>query len=391
MKPQDQIRLMRWIAAGAVVVIVLLVVMAVMQITPSDGEGPSPKDEVTTIIIEPEDEVPEECDDECNYDIGQTNMSYCERIQDEELKEAFYDKWAYDSLEACLKLSGENKEDCVYHHATEADDLTIREYADNEPACYIHVEPCYEYSIDERRKCIALKKEDYSHCEGDNDCLFDYALEMNAEEACNEITAMANQYACLSILDEKDRCTELNLSANKDLCWQLYATNMDDVSVCFEISDYSSYALNCFTYFAAKTRDPNLCISAGFEFNDLWNCYVEYSLGSEDLEVCHRIHELATTSQFRCYFEYAKKYGNPGACEYLTQSSTKSTCYEGAILGSENINYEYCDDVEVEIWRNKCYTEYAKFNDDSSVCDYITTASERETCINAWEVYIAEE
>jgi len=388
MKPKEQIRIMRWIAAAAVVIIVLLVVTAVMQITPfpSNG-GPSEEEDITTIIIEPEDEEPEECDDECNYNLGQTNMSYCERIQDEDLKEECYDKWAYDSLDACLKLSGDEMEDCIYEHAKKEDNLSICEYAANETACYIYVEPCYEFSVDERKKCIALKKENYSYCEGNDDCLFDYALELKDKEACDEITGKAYKYGCFSILDERDRCNELNLSANKDLCWQLYATTMDDVSVCFEISDYSSYSLNCFSYFAAKTKDPNLCVSGGFEFNDLWNCYIEYSLGSEDLEGCHRIHELATTSQFKCYFEYAKKYGNPGACEYLTQSSTKSTCYEGSILGNKNINYEYCDDVAVEIWRHKCYTEYAKFNDDPSVCDYITKSSERETCIDAWEVY----
>lgn len=389
MKPQDQIRLMRWIAAAAVIIIVLLVVMAVMQITPLPGVGPSQEENITTIIIEPEngEEEPGECDDECNYNLGQTNMTYCERIQDESRKEDCYDKWAYDSLEACLKLSGENKEDCVYEHAKKGYDLEICEYAENETACYIYVEPCYEFSMNERKKCIALKKDDYSYCEGNDECLFDYALETNEEDACYEITANANRYACFSILEENDRCTELNISANKDLCWQLYATHMDDVSVCFEISDYSGYALKCFSYFAAKTGDPNLCVSGGFEFNDLWACYIDYSLESGDLEGCHRIHYLATTNQFKCYFEYAKKYGNPGACEYLTQSSTKSTCYEGAILGNKNLNYEYCDEIAVDIWRYKCYTEYAKFNDDPSVCDYIEKSSERGLCVDAWEVY----
>jgi len=388
MKPKEQIRLMRWIAAGAVVIIILLVILAVVQL-PSNGGGPAPEEEITTIIIEPENGngIPEECDDECNYNLGQTNMSRCELIVNQTMKEECYDKWAYDSLEACLELSGEKKEDCIYEHAKKGYNLSICEYAADETDCYIYVEPCYEYSMEERKKCIALKKDDYSYCERSDGCLFDYALDKEDEDACMEITAKADKFACLSILEEKDRCVELNLTANKDLCWQLYATHMEDVSVCFEISDYSSYSLKCFSYFAVKTEDPNLCVSGGFEFNDLWSCYIDYSVGSGDLEGCHRIHELATTNKFSCYFEYAKKYGNPGVCEYLIDTGMKNTCYQGSILGNENLQYEYCADIAVDTWRFKCYTEYAKLNDDPSVCDYIEKTNERQACIDNWEAY----
>jgi len=391
MKPKEQIRLMRWIAAGAVVVIILLAVLAVLQI-PSNGGGPAPEEEVTTIIIEPEDEdvIPEDCDDECNYNLGQTNMSRCELIENETLKEECYDKWAYDSLEACLELSGENKEDCIYHHANSTYNLSICEYAANETACYIYVEPCYEYSIEERKKCLALKKDDYTYCEGNDDCLFNYSLEKNDASVCENITGNARRVACSSILEGVGKCgDELELDAEKELCWELYGTYTDDVSACFEIlNGYSStYALNCFSYFAVKNEDLSLCDTAGFEFNDLWECYIEYSLGSGDLQGCHDIHELATTNKFTCYFEYAKKYGNPGTCDYLTDTGMKNTCYQGSILGNENINYEYCSDVGVDTWRFKCYTEYAKFNDDPSVCDYIEKVNERQGCIDNWEAY----
>ncbi|VVC02189.1 Uncharacterised protein [uncultured archaeon] len=64
------------------------------------------------------------------------------------------------------------------------------------------------------------------------------------------------------------------------------------------------------------------------------------------------------------------------------------TCYEGSILGARNLNYIYCADVQIELWKNKCYGEYAKYNNDPTVCEYITSSSnEKQACYIAWQVY----
>jgi hypothetical protein len=201
----------------------------------------------------------------------------------------------------------------------------------------------------------------------------------------------STRVACISILEHKDHCGELPKPAEQDLCWQLYATTTNDPAVCYGISELSSYALTCFSYFAAENHDLSFCNQGKFELNELWQCYRAYSLNSGDLAGCDKIytesHALATTNIFGCYFDYAKKYGNPHACDYINDLPQMSTCYQGAILSNPNLNYTYCDDVAVEIWKNKCYIEYAKTHNDSSVCDYIATANEKEACVIAWQVY----
>ncbi|MEM4360143.1 MAG: hypothetical protein QXT45_06405 [Candidatus Bilamarchaeaceae archaeon] len=392
MDPSTKIRLVRFGIIALVIAVIALIIIGVAQVKFPKIETTVPRENITSEIAEHEgtEVIEVECNEACVYEKGLQNVSYCAQLENATLAERCYERWANESLEACIRLNGDEKEACILLHANRTKDLTICELAENKTACRIVIEPCYAYIGSKRNLCLALSKNVVAYCEGEEDCIFNYSITKNDGNACEEIKGNTKRFACLSIIEDKNRCGELALGAEQDYCLELYATITNNKNICYGISKTSDYALRCFSYFAGLTRDPNFCVEGGFELDELWRCYINYSLTTGDLEGCNRIHPLATTNRYTCYGQVAKVYGNPHACDYLNDSYTlgmRSTCYEGSILGNKRLNYTYCADVVVEKWRNKCYTEYAKMNNDPSVCDYIPTTPERGTCVDAWRVY----
>ncbi|NYZ76910.1 hypothetical protein H0O02_01185, partial [Candidatus Micrarchaeota archaeon] len=201
----------------------------------------------------------------------------------------------------------------------------------------------------------------------------------------------AKKQACYSILtNTHGSCADLELIPQREYCWELYAIFTDNRMMCSEITQETQYSLECYSYFAAKEKDITICDSSGtLQLDNLWKCYSAYTLGTGDVIGCQRIHPLATTNQFSCFFEYGKKYGNPMACDMMNNPKFARTCYQGIILGNANLNYIYCHGVAQEEWRNKCYTESAKLRNDVSLCDFITTAPEKEICVNSYSMYVS--
>jgi len=342
-------------------------------------------------LIESNETLREDCDDQCLYALASTDASLCGEIEDLGLKNSCYAHWANESLEYCLKTEGDAREECVYYHAKKQNDIEICRNAANRTACMVFFDDCYMYEKeDEQGRCFAYKKGDYSYCRDDM-CYFDFALKNKDKGICDLISSLARKTACKSIIEKTDWCMGLNIKAERDMCWQIFSIESDDSSICFKITKLSPYALACFSYYAAKLRDLSFCDVGGFVLDDLWACYTNYSLNSGDLAGCDAIYNkslgYATTNIYRCYANYAKKYGDPSACNGIRDLAMMRTCYEGSILGAKNIDYRKCADVQVEIWKNKCYTEYAKYNNDSSVCDYIAGENERKTCYGAWRTY----
>lgn len=334
----------------------------------------------------------ETCDDQCLYQKAIGDVSYCEQIKNETLKALCYNRWAEESLDYCLKASGETREECIYYHAQRMGDIEICKYASNRTACMIFFDECYKYDNEtERGRCFAYEKNDYNYCKDDM-CYFDFAMFRKDTSICEKISLPARRTACKSIIEKTDHCKELGVKAERDLCWQIFAIESKDSATCFKITKESDYALECFSYYAAVKHDLSFCDAGGFSLDDLWKCYTNYSLNSGDLAGCDAIYnkslDYATTNIYNCYASYAKKYGDPSACNGIRDLAQMRTCYEGSILGAKNIDYTKCGRVQVEKWKNKCYTEYAKYNNDSSVCEYITSnENEKEMCYDAWKVY----
>jgi len=322
------------------------------------------------------------CDDQCMLLLAQntSSSSYCDLINNSSLKSQCYLALANVSLSSCLKTTGSNLLDCVTNHALINSDIGICSNlmgADN-LACMVAVNPCYAKNGTEKRLCLAISKNDYSLCADDTDCEMDYIKKTGNESACESITETVKKYACISIAMEKDKCYDLTLQSQKDLCYQIYATETDDEVACTAITPNSIYALDCFSFFAINRSQYSICDS--LTLNNRWACYSNFSIGTKLTSGCNAIDKLASTSRFRCFYDFAKLYGDPSACDLIGDVSQTLTCYVGAIMNNTALDYTKCANVVREEWKNKCYSQSAKIKNDSSICSYIETESEREHC-----------
>lgn len=326
---------------------------------------------------------PTECDDTCMLQlaINTTSLDLCNKINSSSIQQNCYSLLANLSLTACLNLEDKSRlKDCVILHALKNSDTGIcSNLAEPDAtACLAKVDPCYAKNGTEKNLCLALSKKSYSLCKGDEECLFNYSQTTGTTAACGELGKVKGA-ACKSIVLKKDECYDLPTQSERDYCYQLYAIGVDDKVICTMTYPDSLYALNCHSYFASKLSDLSVCDS--LSLNNRWDCYTNFSMGTTNVSGCVKIHRLATTSRFRCFFEFAKKWGDPSACDLINDPGQTTTCYVGSIMNNSNLDYQNCDDVDRTVWKNKCYTQSAKNNKDSTICDYITTELERKGCL----------
>jgi hypothetical protein len=332
--------------------------------------------------------VTEVCDDLCYLDIavkGQ-NLSACWEIVNRTVLQDCYESLSNVSLDACLSVEDEQKlEDCVTSFAQTDDDITLCDYLDGDARsdCQYELDPCL---FDEDTKlCNALAEEDPEECFLNTDCLIKYSMGQDDEEACDLIQNPVISQACISAATSNDKCYTLGLKAEQDYCYQVYATYADSYVLCTEITGNSVYSLDCYSHFAAELNDLSLCDYGGFDLNNKWACYSNFSLLSGNISGCDGIHKLAVTNRFNCVFDFAKEYGDASACQVIESLPQRTTCYSAVVIYSpENLDWTKCGPVSDFNWRNKCYTEAAKTEDDVSICQNIDENFAMNACKDAY-------
>jgi hypothetical protein len=216
-----------------------------------------------------------------------------------------------------------------------------------------------------------------------------YSVTTGDASACGNLTETVKSKACSSATLLTDKCTDLTLDSEKNYCYELYAIYSDNPLTCTQINGDNVYSLDCVSYFAGKRKDLSICEKDSLSLNSLWACYINYSLISGDISGCAKIDPMATTNKFACSFAFAKKFGDPTACQLITDSlNQRSTCYQGVILYSnQNLDWTKCAGVVNIDWKNKCYVEAAKLRNDISICDNIESDNGRLGCRDSYETY----
>jgi hypothetical protein len=379
-----------------VVLIIIFGVALYVIISGGDGEeytvpdtgGPKIDDIVKDNTTKNDTNVTEVCDDPCYLDraMDGQDISACWKIANRSLMQECYESLSNLSLDACLSVEDEDKlQDCVTSFALTDDNITLCAYleGDAKDDCRFELDPCL---FDEDAKlCNALADEDPEQCYLNTDCLIKYSMQEKDSSACDLIQNPVISKACISVATRNDKCYTLGLTAEQDYCYQVYATYADNYVLCTEITPNSIYALDCYSHFSADLNDLSLCDYGGFDLNNKWACYTNFSLLSGNISGCDNIHKLAVTSRFNCAFEFAKLYGDASACQVIESTPQRTTCYSAVVIYSpENLDWTKCAGVTDFNWRNKCYTEAAKMGDDVSICQNIDENFAMNACKDAY-------
>jgi len=384
---------------GILVILIVLVAGAFYLLLTSGGNGEDP-DDPYIIVPDTNDTVDVNetnqtnvtyvCDDSCHFDLAILNESVdeCELISNETLLQDCYEQLSDVSLAACLEvLDPDKKAFCTTAFALNNDEIDLCDLlSEGRDSCKEAIDPCF--SSTNEPLCRALDEEDPSYCMYDSDCLLDYSMIKQDASACKVIQNPVVAAGCESAIKKTDKCDDLDLQSERDYCYEVYAIYSDDYKVCTSITQDTSYRLNCLSLFAVSEGNYSICVEGGLNLDYRWACFTNYSLLAHDLSGCEEIHELASSNKFNCVFEYAKKFGEPDACELISSLPTRDTCYQGAIIYSaENLQPDHCDDISDFNWRNKCYNEAAKKYDDVSICDGLEEDFAHQACVDAYDLY----
>ncbi len=374
---------------GMIFLIIILGIGILVFLNQNDEENPP--SETLNITENKTNEIMEEDEDQLLLEtaFNESNESLCMDISNETMKQLCYESFANMSLDACKNVKNKTiKTECIRKHATTLSDLSVCEYLEKGiMECKADINDCYAITnADEREFCFALKEKDTEYCEGNDKCIYDMALELKDEQICDGISDNVSKYSCRAVILDQDECHHMSEASKKDLCRLRWAKASGDKMICTMLRSEKRYALDCYSYFAVSGNDPLFCkYNDALTVDNLWSCYKNYSISTGNLKGCDLIHEWAPTSRFTCYFKVAKKYGNPKACDSLDDPSKRNTCYVGSIIDNSNLDYRNCENVNSVVWKNKCYTEYAKMVGDPSYCEYIDQTNERQVCYNAFE------
>ena len=328
------------------------------------------------------------CNDQCLYDLavaGQ-NASACAAISASNLSQSCFERLSDVSLDACMEVENPDKlQVCVTSFAVAERNISLCGLlVQGKEDCRLSVDPCI--NAPDKRLCGAINAGNPSLCEKDALCLLNYSMEKKDSQACTLISDNVVSTACRSAVQYTDKCSELPEDATRDYCYMLFAIYSGDYLTCTQVSRGSMYMLECLSFFAVRHGNFSICDADQLGLNERWACYTNYSIQTGDFSGCQNIDELASTNQFKCAFEFAKKYGDPSACELIGSLGTRSTCYEGSIIYSNaNLDYTKCAGVTDFIWENKCYTESAKLTGNKSLCDLIHEGYAKESCRNAYD------
>ena len=325
------------------------------------------------------------CDDQCMLQnaVSGGSAGLCLNISNVSTRQTCYVLLSNTSVSVCLELeNGTMKAQCVGNHARINNDISLCSLLP-EPdatACMAALNPCYANNGTARRLCLALASRNHTLCDSDKECILNYSQATRTTDACSQLSLVAEQYGCWAVASNKDKCAAVDLQSQKDLCYEVFAIQTNDEQLCQAITPNNLYQTECLSFFAAKMGDYSVC-NAGLSLDNRWICYTNYSVASGNPSGCAAIDPMATSARFNCYFTLAKSWGNPSVCEQFGDPSEINTCFVGSIMNNTRLNYSNCAGISLAQWKNKCYTEAAKMQNDPSICSFITTENEKNSCL----------
>ncbi|MBI5223681.1 hypothetical protein HY990_04635 [Candidatus Micrarchaeota archaeon] len=385
---------------GVVFVLLLVVALGIFIFAPKETSIAPPVSVPNTSVSQPPIPVPNtsiinvtvnaSCDSACllSRAIAEKNPDFCTLIQNSSLRSSCINNISLVSLSACRLVDDQSKRDlCLLYFAQNTSDVSLCDSlsASNRSTCRSSVDYCS--GSKSPLSCNAIRSSDISLCSDDSNCIIDFAMAKNDLSVCSSIAQIQLSAACTSSVKKSDDCYSLSVSLHRDLCRQIYAQKTNQLVLCREISS-GVYASRCLAYFAINQSNVSLCSYSGtVALDDLWSCYINYSLETGDSRGCFNIDALAVNNRFNCAFNTAKLHGDPSACEAISDLGTREVCYQAVLIYNPIIlKPSTCAAISQFQWRNKCYNEAAKVYNNVSYCAFADDQPAKDTCVLAYEV-----
>ncbi len=182
---------------------------------------------------------------------------------------------------------------------------------------------------------------------------------------CSDGTIVTDQTLCpteaaepdllpLTLEQELEVCIGMPLlpqASLEDMCIIGIAAKHEDLSVCTKISRDQRPA--CYGVIGMVKSDPDICLEAAPEED---KCYEQYALNKRDGSICGKITNVGTKNN--CYNNLANQLGDPTLCEGIQSLNQKDNCYLN--MAHRFNDSSYCDSIIDGGQKEQCFRELGK-------------------------------
>ncbi len=131
----------------------------------------------------------------------------------------------------------------------------------------------------------------------------------------------------------------------EDWCIMGIAAKHKDTSLCLEV--IRDQRLNCYALVAELKADPDTCSESGTEAD---RCFQQYATDKKDDSVCDKISDASAKDS--CYNSLASQLRDPELCGKIKNLSQKDSCYFSMAMSLGDT--AYCDKISNESQKQNC-------------------------------------
>jgi hypothetical protein len=217
-------------------------------------------------------------------------------------------------------------------------------------------------------------------------CLINLAQKTGDISLCQKMANEQNKNYCIGSLtsakiSNPTDCQKLPSQGNIDSCLSAQAVANGDISLCGKIQDPNVDG-QCVVG-VAGTSGAGVADCA-YAPNEVWksNCYQGFPTGKNGIDNCLKLDNVQN-DQNTCITNIARRAGNSDACKTIQDPDSQYYCL--MVIGIDKKDLSICDynpgNIKTQDVKNYCYSTYATFNHDPSVCEKIPAGSTwKNTC-----------
>ncbi len=147
---------------------------------------------------------------------------------------------------------------------------------------------------------------------------------------CSEMPSVQTAYQAVSL---------------EDICMMGIAGKHKNASLCRKVS--SDQRKGCYTFVAEVANNADLCLDAGAQKDQ---CYDQYARDLRDVSVCDKISDISYKDS--CYSGLASTLGDPTLCDKIRNVNQKDSCYWS--MASRFSDSSYCQKIANSNQKQNC-------------------------------------
>lgn len=133
----------------------------------------------------------------------------------------------------------------------------------------------------------------------------------------------------------------------EDICIIGVAGKYKDTSICTEVS--RDQRLNCYVLIAELKNDTAICAEAGSMIDQ---CYDQYATNKRDSSICAKITDMGYKDS--CYEKLAGQLSDPALCNKILNVNQKDNCYSNMAMRLGDSSY--CEKITNSNQKQSCIT-----------------------------------